>query len=372
MKRILPILIIIAAVISTKLAFAQNPTCGLPPVPTWTGSGITRTRDVASNQDMIDLDWNDISGVTYKVSYSIDGGNSFTTAVDNHPTSSLINVIRIPTTASILVYVQSRPTAPNCPLISAPLQGTSDPIPNAAPDCTGGITIQGKQPGIDGVYTINQGETVLLIANGITDPDGDVVNEIKNVLFRYKSTATLPANQCPTSGDGSDLGNGTRTLLSGNYVWSLVFNSTGKTAGDYYFWANPNDIGNLYCSGNPFASSANNYCGAPATCTDCMASVIIRVVPTNTQVPPTATLVPTSTDPCPRGNLGNLNCDPKGCINNLDVDIFKKYFGRDLTTFNPLPGESTPNLFNDDNNETFLVNTADFEILRQNYNNSCQ
>ncbi len=100
-------------------------------------------------------------------------------------------------------------------------------------------------------------------------------------------------------------------------------------------------------------------------------------VPTNTIRPPTPTatpIVPTNTLPpptdtpspfCPSANKGNLNCDPQGCVNNEDFNLFRNnYFGKVKPATIP-QNQSTPDLYPD--NST-IIDTADYEILRQNYN----
>lgn len=98
-------------------------------------------------------------------------------------------------------------------------------------------------------------------------------------------------------------------------------------------------------------------------------------VPTNTPVPPTNTpplatntLPPPTNTPspsCPSANKGNLNCDPQGCVNNEDFNLFRNnYFGKVIPTSIP-QNQSTPNLYPDNNT---IIDTADYEILRQNYN----
>lgn len=235
---------------------------------------------------------------------------------------------------------------------------------NLPPDCSGGVTVS-NAPLVNGVYTLTRGTSYLVIARGLSDPNQNPVQSITNVSFRLKPTGLNSGQQCPTTNDGSLLGPGIKTFVGGNLAYSFTLQAGNYPAGESYIWANPIDNEGLQCSGNPYGNTGNNYCGIGVGCTNCFATI-------NIVEPPTITLAPTPTDPCPGGNLGNLNCDPRGCINNLDADIFKQYFGRDLRTFNMPQGQSTPNLFNDDNNETFLVNTADFEVLRQNYNNACQ
>lgn len=67
---------------------------------------------------------------------------------------------------------------------------------------------------------------------------------------------------------------------------------------------------------------------------------------------------------CPRGNLGNLNCSLDGCINSLDLAIFIPAFG--ISTPQSIPqNQASPDLFEDN---VSIVDSADFEILRQHYN----
>ncbi len=64
---------------------------------------------------------------------------------------------------------------------------------------------------------------------------------------------------------------------------------------------------------------------------------------------------------CSRASQGNLDCSIDSCINLSDYDIFASYFGKSAPFVNPPPG--SPDLNNDG-----IVDTADFEIIRQNYN----
>ncbi|MBI2028821.1 hypothetical protein HYT02_00180, partial [Candidatus Gottesmanbacteria bacterium] len=88
----------------------------------------------------------------------------------------------------------------------------------------------------------------------------------------------------------------------------------------------------------------NNWCGIDSgACNDLKSNECASVCQTT---PPIS---------CPRGNMGNLNCDSQGCINDQDLTIFRTYFGK--------PGNSG-NFFSD---QSSIIDTADYEILRQNF-----
>lgn len=77
----------------------------------------------------------------------------------------------------------------------------------------------------------------------------------------------------------------------------------------------------------------------------------------------TSTPIPTPTiDPCPSGNLGNLNCDPLGKIDDTDLAIFLTLWAPDGSIPNSKPGNYTPDL-NHDN----LVDEKDLTILLKNW-----
>lgn len=70
---------------------------------------------------------------------------------------------------------------------------------------------------------------------------------------------------------------------------------------------------------------------------------------------------------CPRKDKGNLNCSFDGCINQEDLTIFINYFGKSIPSQTP-SNQSSPDLYKD---QSAIIDTSDFEILRQNYN-TCQ
>lgn len=154
------------------------------------------------------------------------------------------------------------------------------------PTCTEGLTVANKTPQA-GIYTVTKGETITLHAQRVTDAT--------NVRFAYKPTSV---NACPPNSNivlidpiDSDYTDG----------FNVSFNTSNLSLGDYDFWATPRNAQNIGCSGNPSASSSNNFCGVGSACQNC--KTIIRITtPTNTPVPPTAT-----TTPGGNNGLNNLN-----------------------------------------------------------------
>ncbi|MBI2028818.1 hypothetical protein HYT02_00165 [Candidatus Gottesmanbacteria bacterium] len=204
------------------------------------------------------------------------------------------------------IYTVANPTPTGGPTTTTAPTATG--IANRLPDCSGGITITGKTP-VAGKYLVTKGETVQLVANNITDPDGDAYDLITGTTFRFKSIATPTGSQCPTSGDGSQiLGNNQRGSNDAGLTvnWYQTWDTTNVVVGDYWVWANPSDGPNSYCSGNPFYSPTNT-CGAPAECTNCEGRVLISVVATGTPIP-TNPITPLPTEPItPPGGNDRLN-----------------------------------------------------------------
>lgn len=154
------------------------------------------------------------------------------------------------------------------------------------PTCTEGLTVANKTPQA-GIYTVSKGETISLHAQRVTDAT--------NVRFAYKPTSV---NACPPNSNivlidpiDSDYTDG----------FNVSFNTSNLSPGDYDFWATPRNAQNIGCSGNPSASSGNNFCGVGSACENC--KTIIRIMaPTNTPIPPTATITPGGNN-----GLNNLN-----------------------------------------------------------------
>ncbi len=224
---------------------------------------------------------------------------------------------------------------------------------NSPPDCSGGITVSDLQP-VNGKYILQKGQTYQVQANGITDPGKDVAQSITNMTFRYKPTHASADNQCPSPDDESFLGRGIKTFTGSHFdlAYSYILNTDNLPSGEFYIFANPIDDEGLQCSGNPYGTADNNYCGVNVGCTNCYTTVEIVEIPT-------ATTQPTK-DPCPNAIFGNLSCDPDGLIDITDVGIFlEEYFGI------PLNVQTSKANFSDDGSG--IIDTGDYEILRQHY-----
>lgn len=207
----------------------------------------------------------------------------------------------------------------------------TDTITQLPPDCTGGISVDGV-PLVNGRYTITKGQTVLLRAHGLVDPNENPAQSITSASFRYKPTQLNTGQQCPTTDDGSLLGQGTKTFTGTNLelTYSYTLNTSNIQPGEYYFWANPVDNQGLTCSGNPYGNSNNNYCGVGVGCTNCY--TIIQIVSSTTPTT-VVTLTPTPTTPaggisitptipssCTRKGEGDADCN--GSINGIDYSIW--------------------------------------------------
>lgn len=126
-------------------------------------------------------------------------------------------------------------------------------------------------------------------------------------------------------------------VCSGNSCNDCILNNR-KDILPYY-----RDKGGWDISCSNQTNIVNNWCGIdPTGCNNVKSNECASVC----QTPPIS---------CPRGNMGNLNCDSQGCINNEDLTIFRTYFGK--------PG-AVGNFFND---VSTIIDTADYEILRQNF-----
>lgn len=91
-------------------------------------------------------------------------------------------------------------------------------------------------------------------------------------------------------------------------------------------------------------------------------TAMITPIPTNT---PTLYIQPSHTPiPCPRGNMGNLDCSVNGCIGTSDFQLFREYFGASADNITVPAGQHTPDLVNDD---LRIINTADYEMFRSNF-----
>ncbi len=88
--------------------------------------------------------------------------------------------------------------------------------------------------------------------------------------------------------------------------------------------------------------------------------------PTFTPTPmPTPTFTPTPTPSCPNGNLGNLNCDLVGKIDEIDLNILLKSWSSTGPVPSPLPGQRSADL-----NNNSKVDEIDLNILLRNWNSS--
>ncbi len=177
-----------------------------------------------------------------------------------------------------------------------------------APDCSGGITVSDLQP-VNGKYILQKGQTYQVQANGITDPGKDIAQSIENVGFRYKSISASADNQCASPDDKSFLGRGIETGSGVDIKYSYILHTDELPSGEFYIFANPIDDQGLLCSGNPYASSKNNYCGVNVGCTNCSTVIVI----TGTDVTPT---IPPN---CPLKSKGDANCDGK--LDPIDYSI---------------------------------------------------
>jgi len=81
-----------------------------------------------------------------------------------------------------------------------------------------------------------------------------------------------------------------------------------------------------------------------------------------------ATYTIIATPPCPRGDVGNLDCSVDGCIDTVDFELFRQSFGQDAGSLYIPDGQATPDMVVDAFN---VVDTADYEILRGNFG-TCQ
>lgn len=92
------------------------------------------------------------------------------------------------------------------------------------------------------------------------------------------------------------------------------------------------------------------------------------LTPTPTHIPtPTPTTIPSPTETptpgCPNGDLGNLNCDSLGKIDNADLEILVASWIPWEPAPTPVPGSHSANL-----DGAMGVNEADFTILLSNWN----
>ena len=71
---------------------------------------------------------------------------------------------------------------------------------------------------------------------------------------------------------------------------------------------------------------------------------------------------------CLRGDIGNLDCSADGCIDTVDVELFRQAYGRTTAEIIVPVGQHTPDLVSDINN---TIDTADYEIIRANFG-TCQ
>ncbi|OGG05496.1 hypothetical protein A3D05_01555 [Candidatus Gottesmanbacteria bacterium RIFCSPHIGHO2_02_FULL_40_24] len=67
---------------------------------------------------------------------------------------------------------------------------------------------------------------------------------------------------------------------------------------------------------------------------------------------------------CPRGDMGNLDCDNFGCIDTADFELFRQAYGKTVGEITVPTGQHTPDLVTDSFN---MIDTADYEILRSNF-----
>ena len=75
-----------------------------------------------------------------------------------------------------------------------------------------------------------------------------------------------------------------------------------------------------------------------------------------------------ATPPCPRGEVGNLDCSTDSCIDTLDFELFRQAYGLTLAEINVPLGQATPDMVVDALDQ---IDTADYEIFRANFG-TCQ
>ena len=106
---------------------------------------------------------------------------------------------------------------------------------------------------------------------------------------------------------------------------------------------------NICCSG--LACNSNNVCRSPN-----VTSTPIPPSPTDGTTPPPGN--------CPAGDKGNLDCNIDGCIDTADYELFRQNFGSAVGSITVPAGQHTPDLVPDSAN---MIDTADYEILRANF-----
>lgn len=179
----------------------------------------------------------------------------------------------------------------------------------------------------EGLYVIEKGQKIKLRVNNVSDPDGTVTN----VGIRYKLTSE-PA--CAKPDDPNALGPTIKDGTTGS--WTYEWDTKDIAVGEYSVWANPKDDRGNLCSGNPFSSSANNYCEAGIACQNC--KTIVRIVAG-----------------CSRKPEGDANCDGK--IDGIDYSIWLNH------QCNPGNGQSCTD-FRPDFNSDRKINDEDLNIWK--------